>query len=205
MGLQMPRVREEVSREREREAWRLRQQGWTQQRIADRLEVTHQAVDVMLSRIEKRLAAEFREQAEQMKGRQTAVLEQILDEALEQWRRSTEDAVTEVTVKGKVTGKGGKGKEGTDKDESRAQVTRTVEGQTGNPALLAQARGALADIRSIWGLDAQKDAPVAPGGAGGGTVVIREVIVNLPTAATEELPAGGIVMSLPAAGRGDDD
>lgn len=152
----MAKATTEVTREREREAWRLRQQGWTQQRIADRLEVTHQAVDVMLFRIEKRLAAEFREHAEEMKARQTAVLEQVMEEALEQWRRSTEDAVTEVTVKGKVTGKGGRSKEGADKDESRAQVTRTVEGQTGNPALLEKAMKAMEGIRSIWGLDAPK-------------------------------------------------
>lgn len=198
----MAKATTEVTREREREAWRLRQQGWTQQRIADRLEVTHQAVDVMLFRIEKRLAAEFREHAEEMKARQTAVLEQVMDEALEQWRRSTEDAVTEVTVKGKVTGKSGKGKDDAPKDESRAQVTRTVEGQTGNPALLAQARGALADIRSIWGLDSSKAPPEPPPAGDGGTVTIREVIVQLPSLAPE-LPAA-VTMTLPASGGGDD-
>jgi predicted transcriptional regulator len=144
----------EVSDERKRIAWRLRQQGWTQQRIADHIGVTQQAVDVMLSVIEKQLAVEFKEQAAQIKARQTAMLEDMTDETLQQWRRSYEDAVTEVTVKGKTTG--GKGEGGADGDKSRAQVTRTVVGQSGNPSLIAQARGTLSDIRSIWGLDAPK-------------------------------------------------
>lgn len=146
----------EVSRENEREAWRLRQLGWTQRRIAAHLGISQPGVWDMLDRVEENLAAEFREHAEKVKARQTAILEQTLEETLEDWRRSREDHVTEVTVKGKVTGKGGRGKEGAEKDESRAQVTRTVEGQTGNPALIAQARGTMADIRSIWGLDAPK-------------------------------------------------
>lgn len=144
----MAKVPEELSRQREREAARLRWQGWTQQRIADQLGVTQQAVDVMLQRIERRLAEEFKEQAAEIKARQTAQLEQVVDETLTQWRRSYEDAVTEVTVKGKT--EGGKA------DSMKAQVTRTVVGQSGNPGLIGQARGAMADIREIWGLNAPK-------------------------------------------------
>jgi len=173
----MGRVSQEVSKEREREAWRLRQHGWTQQRIADQLGVTHQAVDLMLSRIEKKLAEQFKEQAAEIKARQTAILEVVTDEALTQWRRSCEDAVTEVTVKGKVTGKGGKAQGSGDKDESRAQVTRTVVGQSGNASLLAQARGAMSDVRTIWGLDAPKREEWT--GKDGGAIEIHDTRAEL--------------------------
>lgn len=139
----------EVSRERERVAWSLRQQGWTQQRIADQLGVSQPAVLMMLGRVESRLAVEFREQAEQIKARQTAILETVADEVLQQWRRSCEDGVTVARVEGRThTTKDG------DIMQLPDQVTTTIEGQSGNPGLIAQARGTFADIRGIWGLDA---------------------------------------------------
>lgn len=164
----------EVSREREREAWRLRTLGWTQQRIADHLGVAQQSVWDMLSRVEKKLAAEFKDQAEEIKARHTALLETLADEVLTQWRRSCEDGVTEVTVKGKVTG--GKGKSGADGDQSKAQITTTREAQSGNPALIAQARGTLSDIRAIWGAEAPKRQENT--GAGGGPMIFSEVLVE---------------------------
>lgn len=138
----------EVTRNRERDAWHWRLQGWTQQRIADELGITQQSVCDMLSRIEKRLAAEFREQAEEIKARQTEQLMMVYASAWEQWQRSCQDAERETVVTGraKATEAG--------LIELPDQVTRTVEGQSGNPALLEKAMKALSDIRAIWGAEA---------------------------------------------------
>jgi hypothetical protein len=39
-----------------------------------------------------------------------------------------------------------------------------VEGQSGNPSLVAQLRGAMADVRTIWGLDAPQKVDATTGG-----------------------------------------
>lgn len=168
----------EVTRDREREAWSLRVQGWTQQMIADHLGVTQPAVWDMLQRTERKLAAQFKDRAEHIKLEQTEQLEWIATQALKQWHRSCEDGVTEVTVKGKTTGtKGAKGEAG---DQSKAQVTRTVVGQSGNPALLEKALKAMADIRAIWGAEAPRK--LEGSGPGGGPIEFRDV-----TGARQEL------------------
>lgn len=155
----------------------MRVQGWTQQMIADHLGVTQPAVWDMLQRTEKRLAAQFKDQAEEIKARHTEQLEYIANQALAQWHRSCEDGVTEVTVKGKTTGTKGKGEAG---DQSKAQVTRTVVGQSGNPALLEKALKAMSDIRAIWGAEAPRK--VEGSGPGGGPIEFRDV-----TGARQEL------------------
>lgn len=188
-------------RQREQDIWRLRVSGLTQLEIADRMQMTQGAVSQALKRLGERYGREFVEEQRQVKLQQTAILEQTASEAFTQWRRSCEDAVSEVTVKGKTEGgeKGG---------QNRAQVTRTIEGQSGNPALLAQARGALSDIREIWGMNAP--ARLEASGPGGGPVAaFSEIIVQLapqsqetpaealPDALTED-GAGGLVIDLPA-------
>jgi predicted DNA-binding protein YlxM (UPF0122 family) len=140
--------------ELEREAWALRVQGWTLRRIADQLGVCHQAVHAACSRVEKRLHAQFSKRTEQVKSRQTAQLEHLIHDVLDEWRRSKLDAETVKTTDG-----GGEPK-----------TERTVKGQTGNPALLAQARGAMEDIRKIWGVDAPIKTEIS--GPNGGAVAV---------------------------------
>lgn len=150
----------ERTAENERRAWELRLQGWTERRIGDELGVHRSTVGKMLQRMEKRLAAEFRDHAEEVKARQTGRLERLFEELVEQWRRSCEDGVTETTVEGRCQ---------VDKTTGEivplpTETRRTVSGQSGNPALLAQALKALADIRAIWGLDAPKRTDVTSEG-----------------------------------------
>jgi predicted transcriptional regulator len=138
----------------ERRAWDLRLQGWTQQQIAEELGLSQSTVCVALDRIEKKLAREFRDHAEEVKARQTEQLQMVFQAAWEQWRRSCEDAQKVKTVKGRVAS-----------NEAGYiplpdLVTEMVEGQSGNPALLSQAMKALADIRTIWGMDAPKKSEV---------------------------------------------
>jgi predicted transcriptional regulator len=169
----MPKAKREEQRiVRDQEMWEKRLLGWSQQQIADHLNVSQPLVSSTLDRIEKRLHAEFVAQAEEVKARQTAQLEEVYRKALEQWERSCEDAeqVTTVTGLAKATEQG--------YVPLPDRETRTVKGQSGNPALLAQALDALAAIRKIWGLDAAQKQEIS--GPEGGPVRVSEVVVELP-------------------------
>jgi DNA-binding MarR family transcriptional regulator len=164
--------REEQRIVRDQEIWEKRLLGWSQQQIADHLNVDQSLISRTLDRIEKRLHTEFVAQAEEVKARQTAQLEEVYRKALEQWERSCEDAeqVTTVTGLAKATEHG--------YVELPDRETRTVKGQSGNPALLAQALDALAAIRKIWGLDAAAKQEIS--GPEGGPMRVSEVVVELP-------------------------
>jgi predicted transcriptional regulator len=156
----------EVTRERERRAWDLRQRGWTQQRIADELGITHQAVSALLKRLDRRFLAKSDDLIAAQKAAQTQQLQYIADEALQAWERSKLDAETVVTTSGRAH----VSKEGDVTllpDETKVQI----QGQSGDPRLLDQARGALEDIRKVWGID----APTKVAGPDGGPIVIRYV------------------------------
>jgi predicted transcriptional regulator len=167
-------IPKEVTAERERKAWKLRQKCWTEARIAEELDLTQQAVSAILRRVEKRLSAQFQSRAEEIKAAQTAQLEYLADQALQAWERSQEDAEGARTVTEAVELKTN---EETLDDENtpirRKQVlvpaekittTRTSEGQSGDPRFLAEARNALSEIRDIWGLNAPKKTDVLSGG-----------------------------------------
>jgi predicted transcriptional regulator len=142
-----------ISAERRREAWRLRQEGWTQERIAAHLGIRQQSVCEALQRIERELAETFKAQALEIKARQTAQLERIAEEALLRWQESVGEVVRETVTSGRVRVlKDADGNEHT--RDLPDQVARTVEYQSGNPALLEKAMNAMADVRKIWGLDA---------------------------------------------------
>ncbi len=145
MASRQPR---EITRYREMRAWELRQQMWTQKRIADELGICHQAVSKILKRIDERFLAKADELIAEQKAAQTEQLRYIADEALQAWERSKRNAET-VTTK---------------ETDNGTEVTTRVQGQYGDPRLLDQARGALADIRTLWGLDAPKrlDATISP-------------------------------------------
>lgn len=153
-----------------REAWSLRVKGWTLESIAAKFGVAPSTISRQLASIEKGLAKEFVSTAEQIKARQTAQLEEIAASALRQFDRSCEDAEKRKTVSKRVSNKPASEEEDDardfcadtppDLDNSGYVIEETLEvqGQSGNPALLAQVRGAYADIRSIWGLDKGIDA-----------------------------------------------
>jgi predicted transcriptional regulator len=144
----------QVTRQREKEAWELRQQFWTEQRIADHLGIERSTVSKMLDRVERDLAERLAEEALPIKARQTAMLERVAEEAFEQWKRSCEDAEVERISTKEVNLVN-------DEDEGaiaipavEVKTTNERKGQSGNPALLEKAMNALADVRKIWGLDA---------------------------------------------------
>ena len=140
--------RSESQRERDRAlASDLYLQGWNQQEIANKLGISRQAVN----RDIKFLLAEWRKNRNGLVDEFEAKYRLIYREAYAAWLRSKEDAVTEVSemVEGDGTGKG---------NGQRLKASTRKEGQSGNPALLAEARAALKAIREMFGTDAPTKA-----------------------------------------------
>lgn len=170
----MARVRKDIALDREREAWKLRLQGWTQENIAARLGCDQTTISLCLKRIERKLHTEFIAQAEETKALQHAQLEEVYREAMEKWHRSCEprERVTVQTGRVKVSEMGGT-------TYLPDLETRTTEPGLANPALLTAALKAKADQRAIWGLDAPQKQEIA--GPGGGPIAISEVVVEKST------------------------
>ncbi len=150
-----------------RQAWDLRvTKHWSLRKIADELGIAHTTVQQMLRTVEQRLAKEFVGHAERIKARQSAQLEHMAAQALEQWYRSCGELVSVTVTSGRVQVQklresDGEGYTETYEIVSLPDLTTTAtQEQTGNPQLLAQARGALEDIRAIWGMDAPKKTDV---------------------------------------------
>jgi hypothetical protein len=125
-------------REREQRACKLRLAGHTYQAIADTLgfaskAAARNAIIRALMRLPPCLDAQKLRQAEVIR------CDEIEREAIEQWHRSTEDAV-------KISTK--------TLSDGRIEVTHTVEGQSGNPALLGVMLRAMERRAAILGLDA---------------------------------------------------
>jgi DNA-binding transcriptional MocR family regulator len=133
---------------RDARAWELRTRCWTQERIAAELKVDQGTISRVLRRLEARALREIGKKVERVKARQTEQLEFIASEAMGEWERSKKDTERIHTVE-RTT----KNPDGT---TTTTTTDETVEGRTGDSTLLEQARGALKDIRAIWGLDAPK-------------------------------------------------
>lgn len=164
----------------EEEAWRLRVKGWLIPRIAQELGVDKSTISRALDRVEKRLAEQFKNQAEVIKARQTERLEHIYSEAMEQWERSCQDAeltrtVTKTLAKA-TSDYDAENDEPLEKVIIEETVTTERKGQSGNPALLQQAKEALADQREIWSLNAAKKTDVTSAGQ---PLHITEVVIEL--------------------------
>lgn len=179
-----------VTAEQERRAWDLRQKCWTERRIADELNIAESTVSRMLARVNKRLAKSFEDRAAEIKAEQTAQLEYIAEEAMRQWEASEGEIVVrrESVKREAVYGEDKKPRVLRDTDGG---VIRTGDGQPvaemvevertdsaeyrqqlGDPRYLGEARAAKADIRKIWGLDAQKDGEM--------NVNVQKAYINVP-------------------------
>lgn len=92
----------------------------------------------------------------------------LYQQALSAWELSLEDA--ETTIQEAIdSGEGGNGGQ-------RLKVSTKTEGQSGNPALLAQAQAALKALREILGVDAA--TKLEHSGPDGGPIPIKEIVVN---------------------------
>lgn len=147
-------VSKEVTRERERRAWELRQACWTQERIAGDLGVDRSTISKMLARIDRRLLKQVEAAVFAMKVAEDARLEFIIDEAMQAWQRSKSPAVAKRVTKTKAGEKDPGETEGEGKHGGRSQETVSQAAQCGDARYLVEARAAMADRRKLWGLDA---------------------------------------------------
>ena len=152
----MAPAKREIVRFREEVVWTLRQAGNTQALIAFELGISQPAVCKILRRVERRVLARMEAEIREVKARQAARLEYIIEQATMGWRKSQEDATVNQTTTGDPSGR--------DKTIRRT-VTRS---RPGDPRFLAVALQALAAERELWGLDAvatkrhDHDEPAAP-------------------------------------------
>jgi hypothetical protein len=147
-----PTQRKEIENRR-RFVARLFCEGITNQfAIVDALAARHNiTVDQStVSRDLKVIEAEWKKEAvtemDTVKSQLRARYEAIYGEAFSAWLRSLEDA--ETTIQEMIDG--GEG----DTGKQRLKASTRKEGQSGNPALLAQAQAALKAIREMFGVDA---------------------------------------------------
>ena len=136
---QFPVQKRVALRSVEIEAIELAARGLNQREIGERLGRTRSGIGKMLRRTETKLAEMLKETGAQIKARQTMSLEHIYREAMGAWGASKNDAQSSKK---------------TDGPEDFTRTETTLRDQTGDPRYLDQARGALGDIRKIWGLDA---------------------------------------------------
>lgn len=131
------------------EALGLQRKGKTQSEIAATLGVDRTVISRALAKYNRRVMQRLEGRAVAEKGRQLERLDYLYSQAVEAWHRSREDAETLKT---------------TDDGSNPPRTETTVKGQAGDAAMLAQARAALADARSILGLDAPKAADITSNG-----------------------------------------
>ncbi len=136
--------------------------GISQPTIAKEWGITQQRVSKIVQRINEWLVPQYLSRIKNIKAEHTERLMIIFSEAMEAWRRSKEDAVTE-----EETFSGGLPQEeapvGKAKPKSKPVDSKRVrKGQAGGAQYLSEARAALAEIRKIWGADSQ----ISDSGAG---------------------------------------
>ena len=117
-------------------------EGRSQHEIARTLGVSQPAVSKMLKRIEERQLSDVTWRVERQRARHSLRLEYLYSEAIRAWRASQEDALRRRQRK-------------TDGAGSPSTVAEVIsERQHGDPRYLEEARRALADLRTLWGVDA---------------------------------------------------
>jgi predicted transcriptional regulator len=143
----------EQARQRELEAWELRQQGITQAAIAAQLGITQQAVSKIFRRVDRRVLANLTKRASFEKSSQLDQLDFIASEASKAWAASRESK--KVSSKKVRKGRAHQSRTGAligEVDELDESFQR-AETKSGDGRLLREWREALADKRKILGLD----------------------------------------------------
>lgn len=142
------------------ECWTLRvRERLTVRQIAARLgengfEVSYSQVSRYLKSISNAASKEMADSVEQYRIEVHATLEYVLQQALDQWRKSLEPeqlvSETRREIESRRTNT-----EGEPEMVGDAEVTtkQQVKEKTGNVAFLREARATLKDLRDLWGMD----------------------------------------------------
>lgn len=128
---------------RELRATELHLEGQSQHQIAKALGVSQPAVSKMIRRIEDRTLADIAWRIDRQRARHSLRLEFIYGESIRAWRASQQDGLR----KRQRRTQSGKGD-----DSTVAELVS--ENRHGDPRFLDEARRALLDLRSLWGVDA---------------------------------------------------
>jgi hypothetical protein len=129
---------------REVRAAQLDLEGRSQHAIAQELGISQPAVSKMLKRVADRLLADVAWQVDRQRARQTLRLEFIYSEAIQAWRASQQEGQRR-RQRRTDSAHGGQG----------STVAELIsENRCGDPRFLDEARRALGDLRSLWGVNA---------------------------------------------------
>jgi DNA-binding CsgD family transcriptional regulator len=115
--------------------------GRRQHQIATALNISQPAVSKIARRLEERLLADVAFKVDRQRARQTLRLEFIYQESIGAWHASKQESLRRRQRKADG-GDGG----------TIAEIVS--ENRDGDPRYLDEARRALADLRTIWGIDA---------------------------------------------------
>jgi hypothetical protein len=136
---------------REIKAMQLHLEGHHQHEIAQALGVSQPAVSKMLRRIEERLLIDLSWRVDRQRARQSLRLEFIYAESVRAWRASQADGLRRRQRK----------TDGPNRSGSTTVAELVSENRHGDPRFLDEARRALADLRTLWGVDAPERVAVA--------------------------------------------
>ena len=138
--------------ERDYEAYRLHvEYGFSKSEIARRLEISRPTVREALKRVTEQKAADNSPDMRRMRVQLTDQYRTTFRLAREGYDRSCEQAETETTT----TTEGHTDKKG-DLLDPTTTTSKTLRGQAGDPAFIAQMNNALKGIRDIHGIDEPK-------------------------------------------------
>lgn len=114
----------------------------TYEQIGEKFGLSKQRVHKLAQQIDKWYIPQMMEKIREIKVRHTGSLDRIFRKSMMGFEASRRDSI-----------------ESTEK-ESEGEVETTIKRKTnaGSPAFLSEARGALSDIRKIWGADAAVSA-----------------------------------------------
>jgi DNA-binding CsgD family transcriptional regulator len=118
-------------------------EGRTQHEIAATLGISQPAVSKIARRIEERLLDDLAYKIERQRARQTLRLEFLYREAIHAWHASKQESLRRRQRKSD----GGAG-------EAATIAEIVSEDRHGDPRYLEEARKALADLRTVWGINA---------------------------------------------------
>jgi len=123
--------------------------GQSQHQIATALGISQPAVSKIVARIEARLLDDVAWKVDRQRARHTLRLEYLYAEAMRAWRASQDDGLRK--RQRKTDGSGG----------AATTIAEIVsENRHGDPRYLEAARQMLADLRTLWGVNAPEQVGV---------------------------------------------
>jgi predicted transcriptional regulator len=154
------RVSDAIARARETAAWEMRQQGYRQTTIAEKLGVGIPAVSQMLTRLEARVLAELTAEGAAVKARVTMQLWTQYEDL-----RKLFEASKAPQRKQRMRRRGGLLQQGRAEGAEAEILESSVEERIGDVAIFREMRATLETILKVWGGFAPtKIAPTSPDG-----------------------------------------